>query len=165
MKLCDLTNQRFGRLTVIERSPVKSNMTYWLCRCDCGKYVSVRRDKLISGNTSSCGCFSIESTKARNTKHGGRSGRGERTYNIWCAMRQRCRVDKNYAGRGITVCQEWAESYPAFRAWALSHGYSDELSIDRIDNDKGYEPSNCRWATRHEQNLNTRRSKKARGLC
>lgn len=165
MKLNDLTGQRFERLTVMQKAPTQTNMTYWLCQCDCGETVSVRRDHLLTGNTVSCGCFRVESIKATNTKHGGRAGTGERIYNIWCAMRQRCRVDKNYAGRGITICKEWASNYPAFRKWALSHGYRDDLTIDRINNGKGYEPSNCRWATRHEQNLNTRRSKKARGLC
>lgn len=84
-------------------------------------------------------------------------------YAVWSAMKQRCTNSKNkrwerYGGRGISVCAEWKDSYDNFKVWALSNGYREGLTLDRIDNNKGYEPSNCRWATYHEQNLNTSRS-------
>lgn len=163
MKKLDLTGQRFGRLTVVEccgRS--KDGQKVYLCRCDCGTEKKVRSGNLRNGNTQSCGCLSAEKTAERSRKrllvHG---GCGTRLYSIWIDMRSRCTWNKAinwhlYGGRGIKVCDEWANNFTAFRDWAMTNGYSDDLQLDRIDNDGNYEPCNCKWSTRIEQGNNRR---------
>ncbi len=158
----DLTNQRFGRLTAIKtRGKTTYGQTQWECKCDCGNTVLVGIGNLRSGHTKSCGCLSKEKSSEvgkRNTKHGESFGR---IYGIYRNILNRCLVTTSkdypkYGGRGITVCEEWKNSYEAFRDWSLANGYRDNLSIDRIDNDGPYAPWNCRWTTAKVQQNNTR---------
>lgn len=158
----DLTGQKFGRLTVIQRGKiVKPGVVTWLCKCDCGKHKEIKGYSLRAGLTQSCGCYRSERATEVNSTHGLSK---TRLYGIWASMIARCYkpyIDgyENYGGRGITVCDEWLNNPEAFIEWALSHGYRDNLSIDRIDCNGNYEPDNCRWADWYEQGANKRNNR------
>lgn len=153
---------KFGRLTVIKRDMTRNKGTYWFCQCDCGSPIrSVRASSLNSGHTVSCGCFHIENTKIKHTIHGKSK---HPLYSVWLDMRDRCNLESNksyhnYGGRGIKVSQEWNDSFELFYNWAIENKYEKGLELDRIDNNMGYEPSNCRFITKQENTAVGRRRK------
>lgn len=159
--LIDLTGQRYGRLVVIERDYSKRT-TAWKCLCDCGNTTIVTSKALRAKgySTKSCGCLNREGNPVHRQSR-------TRLYNIYYSMKKRCYKEndehyKYWGARGIKMCDEWLgkEGFVHFYEWAMANGYADDLSIDRIDVDGNYEPSNCRWATPYEQVHNRRISKK-----
>lgn len=160
-KCVDLTGQRFGRLVVLERvENSKTGSSRWLCKCDCGKTRIHSAGTLNYGTVQSCGCYGREIRKKSHTTH---NKSKTKLYRVWASMRERCFSPScngfvYYGGRGITVCDEWNDSFQAFYDWAMTNGYCEGLSIDRIDVDGNYEPSNCRWVSRNIQANNTRKN-------
>jgi hypothetical protein len=161
--IVDVTDQKFGRLTALRRLGLKSGQARWECICECGVIKSYGLSQLKGGKTKSCGCLQKELTIQRSTIHG-HSTREDMsdTYVIWCGIKTRCFNEnepayKNYGARGITMCDRWKDSFENFLE-DMGERPSKKHSIDRIDNEKGYEPGNCKWATRAEQARNNRRN-------
>lgn len=151
--------RRFSRLIVLSFTRYdKSHHRYFMCKCDCGVIKEISISHLQSGRVRSCGCIWEENKHEYLKKHGSRN---DRLYTVWCGMKSRCnnikaKSYKNYGGRGITVCEEW-NNYIPFRDWSIISGYREGLELDRIDNDKGYSPENCRYTT-SKVNANNKRN-------
>ncbi len=178
MRFEDLTGLVFGRLKVISFSHSNErNESLWLCRCECGKRISVVAHCLKCGHTRSCGCLKRDLSKSRTGNKNpafrhGKAGRKPnnkfRVYRVWSCMLARCEnpkhlAFKNYGGRGIKVCEKWHDA-AAFIKWATESGYKDGLTIDRIDNDGNYEPFNCQWMTKSENSKKAMRERISRRL-
>lgn len=155
----NLTGQKYGKLYVVEKTKEKTKKGdyKYRCICDCGNEVLVVGANLKNNHSKTCGC-------SRSTISKGYRNKNIRIYNIYQNMKQRCydknaKSYKNYGARGIIVCKEWLEDYELFYNWAINNGYKNNLSIDRVDVNGNYEPSNCRWATREQQANNTRNSR------
>ena len=176
----EIIGRKNGRLTIIGILPKSERIgsvsakkrEQVLCECECGNTTVICLSNFVSGRTKSCGCLRQDAARANGTTHGLiRHKRGEnapKLYYVYAAMKQRCFNPqnanyKNYGGRGITVCDEWANDYKAFHDWAMANGYNEnaargECTLDRIDTDGNYEPDNCRWVSMKEQAKNTRNS-------
>lgn len=162
----NLTGKKFGRLTVIgvSRKVESGNREryYWRCKCDCGNEKEVRTDCLTSGLVKSCGCLKKDQDKINLTKYHKHKLSHTKLWDTYYGMKSRCydKTDKRYSdygGRGIEICPEWLENFENFVSWSLENGFDDNLQIDRIDNDSGYSPQNCRWVSIKE-NCRNRRS-------
>ena len=174
-KFIDLTGHVFGHWTVLQFDRISERKSMWLCKCSCGTVRSVNGYHLRNGRSTSCGCHSRDFMKTNKiaSTHGLKNS-NPRLYGIWQNMLNRCRNKnteryRSYGARGISVCPEWHEFLP-FYEWAMASGYREDLTIDRINVDGNYEPSNCQWLTMSENSKKAaedrrRRKNEVRIVC
>lgn len=156
----ELSGKRFGRWSVLKFHDKKGKHLRWQCVCDCGNMGFVMSTNLLSGISNSCGCLNRETTAKRNYKHALSS---HHLFKVWRSMNNRCYNPKdigyhNYGGRGIKVCKKWHTFQPFYDD--MIEGYESGLTIERINVNKGYSPSNCKWATIEEQSTNRRNNRR-----
>ena len=156
-KLIDLEGQRFGKWVVSTRAKnTNQGQARWECVCECGNVSTVAGQSLREGKSTRCSrCVGHETSKRLTTHGDARTGGHTRLFNIWLHMKYRCSKENNsdyrwYGARGISVCNDWERDYSVFKQWALENGYQEHLTIERSDNDKGYNPDNCEWITQSE---------------
>lgn len=160
-----IAGKKFNKLTVLKKTDEKASKSYlWLCKCDCGNFTKTKKWNITSGNTKSCGCLKMDVVKMMNRQNTSHGMSGTKIYRVWESMKRRCDSKKaeryaNYGGRGITYCEEW-EDFKGFYEWVEESGYKEGLTIDRIDVNGNYEPSNCRWVTLEQQSFNKTNSRK-----
>lgn len=165
-KFNDLTNKKYGRLTVLHREHNNGKRTMWRCKCECGNETVVEYSALVSNATKSCGCLSKETNSLLFSTH---KQSKTRLYHIWAGMKARCNnpkipAYKYYGAKGITYTKEW-ENFKPFYMWALNNGYADDLTIDRINVNGNYEPNNCQWITLSENSKKAIIDRKALKDC
>lgn len=159
-----ILGELYGRVSVLkdlgryDKNKTGNKQRYVLVKCECGKEFEVIYNSLKTGNTKSCGCYHSETSTenmSNNRKDWLSHGQSRtKLYKVWTSMKQRCQNENEqfyyrYGGRGIKVCDEWQKFEPFYK-WAIHNGYKEDLTIDRIDNDGNYEPSNCQWLTSSE---------------
>lgn len=170
-RVSDLVGKKFNRLTVTAYlGKGKHDKHYWQCQCECGGEVTLNTSRLTGNKpTVSCGCFRVEAMKDNRfdgVKHGLHD---HKLYSIRASMLQRCYNPNSqrfmyYGLKGVSVCQDWQDSFEIFYDWAMSNGYKEGLSIDRIDSEGNYEPSNCQWVTVSENSRRMNIGKRRRAV-
>lgn len=161
-QVIDLTGKQYGRLTVIKlNGKDKHNNAMWECKCSCGNNIIIRGATLRNGRARSCGCLHRELTKLLAKNNITHNKSNTRLYRIWQNMKSRCYYKQNnrykdYGERGIVVCDEWKNNFKSFYNWSIKNGYNENLTIDRLDVNGNYTPTNCRWATNEQQAKNKR---------
>jgi len=162
MKIINELGNKYGRLIVIKYAGTRNNRARWKCQCDCGNKTIVDGSMLRSHKIKSCGCLKNQKTSERFKTHGLSH---TKIYDVWIKIKSRCNNENdkdysNYGGRGIKICDEWENDFKCFYDWAIDNGYKNKLTIERIDVNNDYKPSNCTWIKNKKQSLNRRKTHK-----